>query len=84
VKKFPLFPIKKVYGHDYQVARSVEKREEARERAALHTAGQLRAFGHAPLLPWAQTYSHLTGTGNTESFDPSASTQKTSRVDFIH
>lgn len=59
-KKIPLFPIEKVYGQDYWVRRRVDKREGARERAA----AQVRVFVREPLLPWAQTYRNLTGTGN--------------------
>lgn len=62
VKKIPLFPIKKVYGHDYWLRR-VGKREGARERAVLHTTVQVRGFVH--VLPQSQSYIHLTGMGNT-------------------
>lgn len=65
VKKIPLFAIKKVYGHDYWVRRRVDKREGARERAAPHSRVQARGFAREPFLPEDQTYSHLTGTGNT-------------------
>lgn len=63
-KKIPLFPIKKVYGNDYWVKR-VDKKRRGQGKRSPHSAGQVRGFVAEPLLSWAQTCSHLAGTGDT-------------------